>query len=313
MKQEIKKYMALMLKVSVSAALLFLVLQKAGPARVMEALKQTGPLYFGAAIAIFIVLMFLTSVRWGLLLARGIATMTLFRLQMLGTFFNTFMPGLVGGDAIKVYYIYKQAGIGTEAIASVFMDRYLGYAALMALGLMGYTIGIGQFAGTWVTWLLPALVISFILASLLIFRFEMGSRFRAFANIYGYFRVYRQRRKALVKAFGIALLVQSLAASMVYLLALGMGLYISPLEVLALVPVVATLSAVPISLGGVGIREAAMVLLLGNLGIDAGQATALSFLWYLSFMAGGTLGAFEYMRSKDYIKDAFRKQGDKQV
>jgi len=46
----------------------------------------------------------------------------------IGSFFNTFLPGLVGGDAIKAFYLYKHSGI---SLASVFMDRYIGFTTIM--------------------------------------------------------------------------------------------------------------------------------------------------------------------------------------
>lgn len=300
-----KKTLLFILKLSISSTLIYIVLKKAGPSKVGQALMDTGATAFLVATALFLLMVLLTAIRWGLLLRRNLGWSTLMRLQMLGTFFNTFLPGLVGGDAVKVYYMYKQAGMGAEAVASVFMDRYLGYAALMLLGLLAYPFGMGYFSDTWITWLLPALVAAFAISSVMLFGLEMGKRFESLRKIYGYFRIYLSRKPAMAKAVGLGLMVHSASAMMVFVLSRGMGEDISLFTLLVFIPIISTLAALPLSLGGIGIREAAMVLLLGTLGISPEHATALSFLWYFAMVAGGALCSVEYIRDKDYIKEAF--------
>lgn len=297
------------MKATVSSGLLYLVLSKVGAGNVISALGDAGALSFFLAIALFVIMVFLTSIRWGLLLGRDIGAMKLFRLQMLGTFFNTFLPGLVGGDAVKIYYLYKVAGMGTEAVASIFMDRYLGYAALMVLGMASYPVGFGNFSDTWIVWVLPSMVVAFTFGSAVIFGLEMGrKRFESLAKIYGYFRSYWSRKALMARALVIGLIVHSISALMVFLLSRGMGEDIPLVTLLVFIPVISTLAALPISVGGIGIREGAMILLLGTVGIEADRATALSFLWYFSMVAGGALGVTEYIRDKDYIKDAFKPE-----
>jgi uncharacterized protein (TIRG00374 family) len=70
---------------------------------------------------------FLCTSRW-LILVRGqglqLSFRDLFSLNMIGNFFNTFMPGSVGGDLIKAWYIAgKQPGKRTEAVFTVLLDR----------------------------------------------------------------------------------------------------------------------------------------------------------------------------------------------
>lgn len=331
MRRGIKKTLLLLLKAAFSTGLLIFVLSRVGADNVLKpvgdaeavpfattvragidnvltAVRDTGVVSLAAAVVIFVAMIFLTSIRWGLILGHGTGTLKLFRLQMLGTFFNTFLPGLIGGDAIKIYYMHKKAGIGTEAVASVFMDRYIGYAALMLLGLLSYPFGFGHFSGTWIAWMLPAMVMAFTLGSIMVFGLEFGKKqFDFLSKVYGYFRSYRSRRGIMAKALSIGITVHFLSAILVFTLAMGMGDDIPLLALMVFIPIISTLAALPISVGGIGIREGAMILLLGTLGVEADRATALSFLWYFSMVAGGALGATEYIRGKDYIKEAFHR------
>ena len=64
---------------------------------------------------------------------------------------------------------------------------------------------------------------------------------------------------------------------MSYVLARSMGEKI-PLEtLLVFIPIISTLAALPVSVGGIGIRKGAMILLMGTAGMEADRATALSF------------------------------------
>lgn len=201
----------MLIKTAVSSTLICIVLSRVGSANVLEALGHADVPSLCAAVLIFLIMILLTSIRWGLLLGRSIATFKLFRLQILGTFFNIFLPGMVGGDAVKIYYLFKMAGIGTEGVASVFMDRYLGYADLMLLGLISYPFGLDHFAGTWITWGLPVLVLTFALGSLFFFGLEIGQkRFEFLSRTYGYFRSYRSRKSLISKAIGLGLVVHAL-------------------------------------------------------------------------------------------------------
>lgn len=74
--------------------------------------------------------------RWQLLL-KGIGVEIPFsqvvRLSMIGQFFSIAMPGSVGGDLIKAVYIAKSyPQQRTAVVASIFLDRVLGFLTLMA-------------------------------------------------------------------------------------------------------------------------------------------------------------------------------------
>ncbi|MBI1860921.1 MAG: flippase-like domain-containing protein, partial [Deltaproteobacteria bacterium] len=84
--------------------------------------------------------------RWYLLAtAQGLAVSfrTMFELTMIGNFFNTFLPGSVGGDLIKAWYIANHASQNkTRAIFTVILDRIIGLAVIVfysAFSLLFFT------------------------------------------------------------------------------------------------------------------------------------------------------------------------------
>lgn len=81
-----------------------------------------------------------TSYRWStLLVLQGvkISQWDAFRLTMIGVFFNLFGLGGVGGDVFKMYYVQAQAGNRREeAILSIVVDRILGLLGLFVVALL---------------------------------------------------------------------------------------------------------------------------------------------------------------------------------
>ena len=90
-----------------------------------------------AAIFVFMPILFVQAYRWWLLLQTiriNLPPGRVFALNMVGNFYNSFMPGSTGGDLLKAYYVAKQTPHRTRAIMSVLIDRAVGLLALVILG-----------------------------------------------------------------------------------------------------------------------------------------------------------------------------------
>ncbi|MEW6675871.1 MAG: lysylphosphatidylglycerol synthase transmembrane domain-containing protein [Nitrospirota bacterium] len=292
------KTFLLILKFSISSALLYIVLSRTGPERVFSILKNMSPLAFIFVIAIYIFAQFISSIRWKLFLPQGPRIRKLFSLYMIGSFFNTFLPGILGGDAIKAFYLYQATGKGSLTLASVFMDRYLGFVTLMIIGIAAFPFGYKYLQSSPVEWLLPIIVLSFIIISLLIFGLRLGKRIKILSEFYDYFHAYRNQKEVVVRAILISAAVQLISFIMVYILALGIGQHIPFLACLIFLPLIIVFTTLPISISGLGVREGAFVLLFGFIGIKPEVATAISLSWFLSIATGSLLGLIEYIRHK---------------
>jgi uncharacterized membrane protein YbhN (UPF0104 family) len=295
----LKKLLLFAVKLTVSGGLMYLVLARAGVGKVMSLIANITPWTFVFAVVAYVFSQFIGSMRWQLLLKDRFSLKRLFPLYLLGSFFNIFLPGLVGGDAVKIYYLYKETGKGTQSLASVVMDRYVGYTALMLVGLMAFPFGLKYFGGTWVQWVLPGIIATFFIASLIGFGLRLGKQIRFISNFYDYFHSYRSQRSVVARALLLSMFLQSVIIFSIWILSLGLRMDV-PLHMLyVFMPIIATVSALPISISGIGIREAATVLLLGTIGVEPDMATALSFAWFLSICAGGLTGLYEYLRVKE--------------
>jgi len=292
------KIFTLIIKFAVSTALLYIVLSKTGLEQVFSMLKGMSLPVFISAIFLYILAQFISTLRWKLLLPGVLGVRKLFSLYMIGAFFNTLLPGVIGGDAVKGFYLYQATGRGSLTLASIFMDRYLGFVVLIAICALAFPFGYKYFYGSRLEWLLPLVVLSFIIGSFLVFGLRLGKRIKILSGFYDYFHAYRNQKEVIGKTLLLSVLVQLAGIFSVYILALGIGQHIPFLACLIFVPLIVMFTTLPISISGLGVREGAFVLFLGLIGIKPGVATAISLSWFVSITAGSLLGLIEYIKYK---------------
>jgi len=295
---KVNKIFLLIIKIAISSALLYIVLSKAGIEQVFSTLRGMSILAFLSAIFLYILAQLISTIRWKLLLPVGLDIRKLFSLYMIGAFFNTILPGVIGGDAVKGFYLYQATGKGGLTFSSIFMDRYLGFVMLMAICTIAFPFGYTYLQGSRIALLLPITVFSFIIASLLIFGLRLGKRIKILSGFYDYFHAYRNQKGVIGKALLLSALVQLSGILSVYILALGIGQHIPFLACLIFLPLVILFTTLPISISGLGVREGAFVLFFGLIGIRPGVATALSLVWFVTFAIGSLVGLVEYIRYK---------------
>jgi hypothetical protein len=292
------------LKLAVSGASLFLIFRKTDVEHVAYILKNIGMPSFLSVSVVYIISQVLSSMRWRMLMTDRFPVLKLFSLYMIGAFFSTFLPGLIGGDAIRAYYLSKDAGKISATLASVFMDRYVGFVSLMAIGIAAFPFSLGSFAGSPYTWLMPVIFVSFVVASILFFSLQLGKRFRIMTDFYDYFSLLRERKGTIASAFALSVIIQFMNFIMVIMLAWRMGLPVSLLQLAVFLPIVVTISSLPISISGIGVREGTFVILLGLINVRPEAATSLSLSWFFSVVLGSLPGLAFY-----FFYDRERKKG----
>ncbi len=265
-------------------------------------------------------LVMLTAFRWMLLL-RGVGIrMPLLRCQRLtfiGGFFNLAVPGATGGDIVKAWYASKEArsrygarkGMGTKAVLSVFVDRFVGL-----FGLVLFAAGVLLLAARGEAYEVPRLVVLGVLAAggggaVLVLsrpvRRALGlswlMRRLPFQGVMGELRsaagLYRDHGGAVGAAMAISLFNHATNATACYFLATALGIEgISLGAAMALVPLANLLSAIPLLPGGWGVGELAFAYFFGQIGIPATEAVGLSVVFRLAVLGvnlpGGLLWIF---------------------
>ncbi len=306
----LRRLLYTVLKLIVSAALLWFVLRGTDLTRLWERVREMELGWLALALGTYTLMMLIGVWRWhGLLRAQhvNVGRRRLIESMWVSLFFNNFLPSNIGGDVIRIADTARAAGSKTLATTIVLVDRGLGLIALLLVATLGSAAalagGITVPGARWL-WILsgagvlaafPALVkpgiVSRLLAPLRALQHpwldERAHRFeRAFAR-------FRERPSALIMAFLGAICVQ---AGIVVFYALTARSLAIPLPVLlcaVLVPVSLVVQMAPISIGGFGVREAVFTYFFIRAGLSADAAVALSFvgtgLIVLQSLAGGLI------------------------
>lgn len=284
-----KPWLGWLLRLAVVGALAVWFLRGDGPAELWQAIGRLPPTTFAAAAALVLTAIGLTTFRWRWLMrgfgaARLPAYGRLWRLIHVGLFYNTFVPGAVGGDVVRGVVSRQAFDEPAAGLLVVFLDRLIGLSALAVLFLVGLPFAPEALlpvrgALPWIVGLAVAGVLALVLAR------HSGRLARIWS------RVPRVRHApSLALAFGISFLCHGLSLVAFGLLSQGLGLDLSVGTLLVVVPLGMVASFIPLALVGVGPREAALVGLLGLLGVDRGAALAFSLGYAGAVILAASLG-----------------------
>ncbi len=283
-----------------------------------RALSRADGAWILTGIAVYGLVELLAAWRWqGLLRVQGIvlARGRVFTLLLIGLFFNFFLPGGTGGDVVKIYYLIKEApGRGAGAVLSVLMDRIIGLFALIFMSGVFIAIRWHWLTSTPATahLVFVALLIlgvsvlaigfSFVVTAFGIVhrlpaRFPCRDKLGELALGYGLFaRAWRTSAQALGTSFvtHTGYFFTFYCAARAYA---APGVATPTFKQLCVImPLVNAITAIPISIGGLGVRESLFQDFLNALvGVDKGVAILISSTGFLLTAVWGLAGGILYL------------------
>ncbi len=300
---------------------------------ILTMLHRANRILIIGAFAVMPLTYFSTTVRWHRLLRVLGIVMTLRRvlvLNMVGAFYNTFMPGSTGGDVLKAYYAAKHApSRRTAAVMSVIIDRVLGLLTLIILGgamaAVQYAIAEDRTSPVARSCLHVAIVAVFLLSATVIGLWLMytpwlrrslgisallnrtGGLAEKLRKILEVMQIYRREPGLMLWAILITfpvhltVVVSALLAGKAFGLPIGAGYYF------IVVPVIVLAGAVPISPQGVGVMEAFAFYLTRPAGTTLNQALALTMSIRLVQIFWNLLGGIFVLRGGYHAPDEREK------
>lgn len=279
----------------------------------------TLPLILFCAAAVF-VQFFVNNYRWlRLLRGQGFET-TIARtlpLTFIGLFFNFAVPGGVGGDVVKGYYILQEHPKKKYAAAvSIFMDRVMGLFVMIGTAFVALIFN-WQIVEKSNELRSVAYAVALLFAAFLVFFFLSFSRIlqhsvfgqwlftkvpggRRIKHVYEALHSYRKAPRAILMSILLSLVSQVLMVAFVYAIGLQMDGAEIPLSVyFFLVPVGTVVTALPISPAGIGVGQAAFFFLFNHyLGRESSLGPASVTANQIINFAWGLVGAYFYLRRK---------------
>ncbi|MBI2370971.1 MAG: flippase-like domain-containing protein [Deltaproteobacteria bacterium] len=299
-----RRWRGVLLKAGVSVLLLAVLLWEADVGRLVAVFGQMEPLPIIVALIFYTSLQFMAAFRWRVLLQAKALEIPYLRLVAHyygGVFFNQFLPSSIGGDVYRGYGLFRDARDTGITVASLVLDRLSALAALLALSLGALAFMQVDSRLTWTVILLnlgfAAGVVALVppacrrLLLRLVERLGWGRVGAVIQEVTRAIFSYWDHRRALGAALLLAFLIQVALVGILYLTALALHVS-APLAYFFLtVPLIELVTLLPISLGGVGLREGSFVFFFAQVGVPSAAALAISLSWFGMSVAMAGIGA----------------------
>jgi uncharacterized membrane protein YbhN (UPF0104 family) len=257
-----------------------------------------------------------TTWRWNLLLRAQEIRLPFrraFGLTMIGLLFNVAIPGAVGGDLMKGYYITRATGgRRSSAATSILLDRVVGLLGLLLLAVLMVAANHRELAQNAATRRLGAVLGAGLIAGMgVLFTLGLaGPRLAQWSRLPGLVRnvfrslsEYRKRSSVIPTAIAVSVL-SHLFSCMAYYIAfrsLGTAEDVSPAYFFLLVPLGFVATAVPLSPGGIGVGQAAFFALFRIVSSSHATAAADAFTVYqFAAILISLSGFYWYLSYKDF-------------
>lgn len=319
-----KRHLSLIVRVTVATVAIAWVLRGQDWGDLAAVFRRLNLGVFALALVVFAAAQVIIALRWWLLLRAQsihIGIGAAIRLFFLGLFYNNVMPGAVGGDLLKAWYVTKHTDKRLEGALSVVVDRVVGLAGLILMAILTYSIFLeGGIAGRtgaeetrpagWISqhkgvilWFGLAVVAALTLVLVhphararlkQVVRRALVRGAELLRGVRGALVVYCSKPWTLLWALLLTFVSQSVVIAAFWLLGGNLGIEAGPKYYFVIFPVMWVVAAVPISIAGLGVFEAGMVELFVLLtGAAAEEALAVAFcqrfVWVLASLPGGLI------------------------
>ena len=306
-----KQFLTIFFRVGISIALLIFLFTHIDSKSLLEIIKHADKplLFLGFFIAFFSYLFCLF--RWKMLLKAVGIDLPLKRVIISfagGTFFSLFLPSTIGGDFMRTLDLSAHTRRPKDVIATVLLDRLSGYVGLVLLSLVALLVG-WKFIQSKII-LFSVAIITGILAAILLMLFNnflysrinihlhspnAGRIRKLIKNLHEEIYIFRNRKKVIVNNLIMSLLVQIVSPLISFVIALSLGIKINIIYFFIFLPIIGAITLLPISIGGLGLRDATTIFFFAKAGVSKDLAFAMSLISFFFLLVYGAIGGLIYV------------------
>jgi uncharacterized membrane protein YbhN (UPF0104 family) len=278
-------------KAAVSIAFLFYATRKIDLTSFTQDVRALNPGWLFLGLVQLLLIPILGGARWRLVLntlGSSVSPLSSIRLFWIGMICSQFLPSSSGGDAIRVVLAWRDGVPFARSAHSVILERLAMLFTLVVLVafmplLAGYKMNIPAAA-----WFGPFLLCSAVTGMLFVtFGDGLVGRLPSWKALRALSQLSLDARKIFLapssgRLAGLCVVTHLNIAIACLWLGRSIGLHLSIFDYVFYVSLTTLITSLPLSIGGWGIREGALVALLGNAGVLAHSALAFSVLFGLS-------------------------------
>lgn len=270
-----------------------------------------------AVVIFYLIGQSLTAWRWRLIASRvGFEESlgTFLQFYFVGMFFNLFGPSTLGGDVVRALFLGAPTSRRTVALHTVIFDRLSGLVTLVLVAVAAIAL-FGRFGLPWPLVAMVGLtgvgmVSGWFLLPPLVRRF-LAPEGRVNRLLERDLKPFWHDRSLLLYTAGVSVVFHLMQAASLILLGDALLMDLDWRYYFIFHPLVTVLSAVPISVAGLGVREAGYVWFLQRQGVSADMAAAFGVLWFVVLLASSLVGGVVYVWSGAAVPTLRGKREDR--
>ena len=228
------------------------------------------------------------------------------KIYLAGTFVNNFLPSTIGGDAYRIYQLGKKDSRLRDSSATVFTDRASGLSVLIFLAAMLSLINYSLLSEYTVIQMLIIIVFCSLCADIFFITFFHHRFIQKIFNILP--RVIRDYGEKISQFRDRSVMISAIVYSTVfsfmgiafahYMLFMALNIQLSLLDFVSVIFLTNVISSIPISVGNIGTKEWAYILLFGVFGVANSSVVAVVLLSRFLQMCISCLAIPYYMKNK---------------
>jgi hypothetical protein len=305
-----KQIISLLLKAGISAALLWYLFRQIDKKRLLEIISHADKRLLTLAFCVFVITYISAFFRWKMLLDAIKIYLPIKRIVAAfsgGIFFNQILPSSIGGDLMRSIDLASHTKRTREVVATVFLDRLSGYIGLVGMALASLTYGWSLINNRRI--LFPVAIITGLLVAILMVLFNASvykkingllrspsaGRIReAITNLHHEIHVFRDKKAVIIKNISLSLLLQISSCFSFYIIARSVGININMVYFFVFLPIMGAITMLPISIGGLGLRENTAAYLFPLVGVNKDLAVAMSLLNFFFIVICAIIGGLTY-------------------
>lgn len=316
------KHIGHIIRIAVAAGALYFAFRGESIRGIAKIFGNLNIFVFLAALALYFLGQFIFVFRWlTLLRVQGISInyFAAVRLHFLGLFYNNCLPGAVGGDVLRAWYVTKHTEKKIEAALSVFVDRVIGLVCTIAMAFLSYwlipakgtgaelKLGTDFHIASLAAKLLIVIAAFILLAAVFVAIMYYNRRLRPTFLKYAFIlslkwifwvgriikavKLYCTKPFALLFAVLLSFICQALPIYGLYLIGRNLGIEAHIKYYYVFFPLSWIIGIIPISVGGAGVMELGLKGLFGKVAeVTASQglilALAQRLTWLLTSIPG---------------------------
>jgi uncharacterized protein (TIRG00374 family) len=316
-----KKITSFLFRVSISGILLIFLFRGVDKKTLFTLIKNADKPLLLFSFIIFLATHFLGFFRWNMLLKSAQIRLPVKRVIMSfsgGIFFSLFLPSTIGGDFVRSVDLASHTKKPREVIATVFLDRLSGYIGLVSIALLGMVLGYRLVQDRAVFVAVGILAVILIFGLLVLFNRGIYSKINKLispkrglakgkfvsaiksiqeniASVHQEIHHFRGRRKLICNNILLSLTIQVIVPISFSFIGLSLGIHIPIVYFFVFLPIIGAITMLPISLGGLGLRDATMIYFFAQAGVSKDLAFAMSLLNFFYVLLCGAIGGVIYV------------------